>query len=225
MYVGLPLTYTLGEFMQVISVISSKGGVGKTTTAALLGSVWAAQNRSVALIDLDPQGSLSTWRKLAANETQSFYVPIFGLNTPETLRADLSRLKADLMVLDTPPGEGKMISAAMSVADLVVIPTSLSEADLERAIVTTEACRRRAVESVVLITMAASDDADAVETRRLLDDADAVPLDNTIRQLVAIRRSFGHAPRREAIAEYEPVAGELIELLDALNTPHREVLA
>ncbi|MCM2494734.1 cellulose synthase operon protein YhjQ [Burkholderia glumae] len=44
--------------MKVVSVVSAKGGVGKTTIAANLASVLAAQGRHVVAIDLDPQNSL-----------------------------------------------------------------------------------------------------------------------------------------------------------------------
>lgn len=45
--------------MTVISVISLKGGEGKTTTAIALGSIFAKQGNKTLLIDLDPQQSLS----------------------------------------------------------------------------------------------------------------------------------------------------------------------
>ncbi|PVX61134.1 cellulose biosynthesis protein BcsQ [Paraburkholderia unamae] len=44
--------------MRVVSVVSAKGGVGKTTVAANLAAVLAAQGRRVAAVDLDPQNSL-----------------------------------------------------------------------------------------------------------------------------------------------------------------------
>lgn len=44
--------------MKVVSVVSAKGGVGKTTLAANLASVLAAEGRHVVVIDLDPQNSL-----------------------------------------------------------------------------------------------------------------------------------------------------------------------
>ncbi|WP_322004249.1 cellulose biosynthesis protein BcsQ [Paraburkholderia tropica] len=44
--------------MKVVSVVSAKGGVGKTTVAANLASVLAAQGRHVVAVDLDPQNSL-----------------------------------------------------------------------------------------------------------------------------------------------------------------------
>jgi cellulose synthase operon protein YhjQ len=44
--------------MKVVSVVSAKGGVGKTTLAANLSSVLAAGGRRVVAVDLDPQNSL-----------------------------------------------------------------------------------------------------------------------------------------------------------------------
>lgn len=44
--------------MKVVSVVSAKGGVGKTTLAANLASVLAAAGRRVVAVDLDPQNSL-----------------------------------------------------------------------------------------------------------------------------------------------------------------------
>ena len=47
--------------MKVLSIVSQKGGTGKTTLATHL-SVEAERNgRTTALIDLDPQASAAKW--------------------------------------------------------------------------------------------------------------------------------------------------------------------
>ncbi|ABI58412.1 ParA family protein [Nitrosomonas eutropha] len=51
--------------MQVVSIISTKGGVGKTTTAANLGGLLADVGLRVLLLDFDIQPTLSSYYELA----------------------------------------------------------------------------------------------------------------------------------------------------------------
>lgn len=42
-------------------MVNQKGGTAKTTTAVSLAAAWAEMGRRVTLIDLDPQGSATSW--------------------------------------------------------------------------------------------------------------------------------------------------------------------
>lgn len=54
--------------MRVIAITNQKGGVGKTTTTFNLGAALSAAGHRVLLVDLDPQGSLTTSAGLEPEE-------------------------------------------------------------------------------------------------------------------------------------------------------------
>jgi len=54
--------------MRVIAVINQKGGVAKTTTTANLGHALARSGERVTLLDLDPQGHLSTYLGITSRQ-------------------------------------------------------------------------------------------------------------------------------------------------------------
>lgn len=59
--------------MQVVSIISTKGGVGKTTTAANLGGIAADAGLRVLLLDLDVQPTLSSYFALESRASGGIY--------------------------------------------------------------------------------------------------------------------------------------------------------
>src|SRR3546814_16556735 len=57
----------------VVSIVSTKGGVGKTTTAANLGGLAADAGLRVLLLDLDVQPTLSSYYELAHRAPGGIY--------------------------------------------------------------------------------------------------------------------------------------------------------
>jgi len=88
--------------MRRIAIVNQKGGVGKTTTVANLGAALARAGRRVAVVDLDPQGNLSTHLdvEVAEGESSSYGVLCEGTAFAEALRPtateNLFVLPADL---------------------------------------------------------------------------------------------------------------------------------
>lgn len=127
--------------MKVIAFASQKGGSGKTTLAGHVAvQAELAGDGPVALIDTDPQGSLSDWWNERAAET-----PVFAKTTPERLRDDINSMRAmgvQLVVIDTPPAITQTIENVIIEADIVVIPTRPSPHDLRAAGATVEICER-----------------------------------------------------------------------------------
>ncbi|MBT4890455.1 MAG: ParA family protein [Rhodospirillales bacterium] len=108
---------------------SQKGGSGKTTLCGQL-AVQAELSGlgPVALIDTDPQGSLSDWWNSRGAQS-----PMFVQTTVERLYETLEELRQigiKLIFIDTQPTVTDTIREIIRYADMVVIPTRPSPHDL-----------------------------------------------------------------------------------------------
>lgn len=115
--------------MRTLVIASQKGGVGKTTIAGHLGVMAEMKGAGpVALIDTDPQGSLSNWWNERQAETPAF-ASVSIANLAEHLKL-LAKAGIQLAIIDTPPAVTETIRRVLAVADLVLIPTRPSPHDL-----------------------------------------------------------------------------------------------
>jgi chromosome partitioning protein len=119
--------------MKVWSIISQKGGSGKTTLALQL-AIAAARTRKVLVIDLDPQQSAERWHAIRQRATGSKDDPSIAAGPyqklPDMLRT-ARRLGADLVLADTPPKLDKAIVPALKSASLVLVPLKSGVLDLQ----------------------------------------------------------------------------------------------
>jgi chromosome partitioning protein len=114
--------------MQTIAFVTRKGGAGKSTLASSLAVAAQEMRETVAVVDMDPQGSLTKWARMRGSSDIEV-VASGAARLPETL----DRLEAagrTLVIVDTPGAEGPASSAAMTAADLSIIPSRPSLFDL-----------------------------------------------------------------------------------------------
>lgn len=115
--------------MHTVVLASQKGGSGKTTLSGHLAvEAERAGGGPVALIDTDPQGSLSEWWNSRESKTPVF-VKTASLELDDAL-AELRSAGIKLAIVDTPPAITGAISKVVSCADLVVVPTRPGPHDL-----------------------------------------------------------------------------------------------
>ena len=103
------------SFPAVIVVVAAlKGGVGKTTTSVYLAALAAASRRPTTLVDADPQASAADW--IENSEDESFErVDLIEAPTDRMLAKALDRIgKEDVAVVDTPPGNERLLAKAIS---------------------------------------------------------------------------------------------------------------
>jgi chromosome partitioning protein len=118
---------------KIITVAQQKGGSGKTTVAAHLAVAFARLGQSVALLDVDPQGSLGQWyeareRRVGENQTGISFRTASGWGARR--EAGWLARDHDMVVVDTPPKSDLEARPAIEAADLVVVPIQPTPVDL-----------------------------------------------------------------------------------------------
>lgn len=139
-----------------IGIINQKGGVGKTTIAFHLSYLFSRIGKKVLLVDIDPQGNLTSCFKkqlLKENHIKLIYegqIPtplevepnIFLIGADITLskyEADaklanffklqnlLDNLNQDIAIMDGPPSLGLFTSNVLLASEYIIIPIDMSK--------------------------------------------------------------------------------------------------
>jgi chromosome partitioning protein len=118
--------------MPTIAFVSTKGGVGKTTSALLLALGLAERGLTVSMVDSDPNLPLKAWSELPGkpDAIRLFHAPSFQ-DLPGELRT--AKLASDWVVVDTEGGAPRMGGMAIANADLVITPLAASQLDAREA--------------------------------------------------------------------------------------------
>jgi chromosome partitioning protein len=117
---------------KIIAVGNLKGGTGKSTIAVNLACRLAEQEHSVALIDADPQGTAAAWLR-AGPPPGLGLVPLPLAPAEADAWADeisARRQRHERTVIDLPPQPAACFETALGLADLLVVPLTMSEVDL-----------------------------------------------------------------------------------------------
>ena len=121
--------------MPVITIASTKGGVGKSTLAVNLSAQFAVQGHDVALLDADPQGSAFKWNTVrqAVIDEGAKLSPIFVASVQGQTLLDLSKEKADqgyYVFIDSAGVDNQSTRSALVRSDYVLMVAAPSTLDL-----------------------------------------------------------------------------------------------
>jgi len=136
---------------KIITVAQQKGGAGKTTLAAHLALAWAKAGRRVAVIDIDPQASLSTWFKQrnGSGATPLEVIAITGWRVAAEVDRQVQR--HDLVIVDSPPHAETEARIAVRSARLVVVPVQPSPMDIWATRPTLDLARQERVAALIVL--------------------------------------------------------------------------
>ncbi|MEJ1995037.1 MAG: ParA family partition ATPase [Limibacillus sp.] len=118
---------------KVITVAQQKGGAGKTTIAAHLAIALTAAKKKVAVVDIDPQQSLTMWYRMREERFGDAGAGVL-VNQVKGWRTknEVEKLARDhdIVLIDSPPHMETEARVAVRAADLVVVPVQPSPMDV-----------------------------------------------------------------------------------------------
>lgn len=238
--------------MKTVMVASTKGGTAKTTSVIALSATWATEHdRRIAMWDGDPQGTLTRQMRHAVirdpwladpapvgiprmEETAMIFRGGRSLGLTAVPQIKLffqrpdwdDRLRADIAIIDTPPGGLQHILAAADVADLLLVPVDTTPLGLEGLIETMDLLRviDPPLPTRVLLTRTVGRRNITEHIVRFLDERHpgmrlpvGIPEDARVPESHRDRRPVTLGPRGRAADSYREVARQLLDVLAGLR--------
>jgi chromosome partitioning protein len=118
--------------VQVLVFASSKGGVGKTTSALTLGCVLTHHGAPTTLIDADPNAPIALWSKRFPDNVPQ------RLTIKTAFRTDVAEVidsaQDPFVIVDLEGSRNEEVSVAIGRADLVLIPMKGNQLDADEAV-------------------------------------------------------------------------------------------
>src|SRR5262245_7136925 len=115
--------------MAVVAFLGARAGVGKTTAALAVASVWQSQGRRVFVVDCDPNGAARGLanRAIAGGRLVPNVSSAWFENEDKALAA---ARQCDVMIVDCPTNDRQIAGVVLGVANLAVIPCGPRTADV-----------------------------------------------------------------------------------------------
>jgi chromosome partitioning protein len=209
---------------KIVTIAQQKGGSGKTTVAAHLAVAWARRRgKTVAILDVDPQGSLGEWleareRRLGEDATGLGFRTASGWGS----RREASALARDYdyVLIDTPPKAEQDARVAMDVCDLIVVPVQPTPVDLWATRATLKVAAGEDTPAILVVNRMPSRARLTGEMIEALGEfgpaTAAARLGNRVSYAASIGRGstvIEDAPRSRAAEEIDALAEELLACL------------
>ena len=206
-YINNFIIYEQEEHEMIITIANIKGGVGKSTTClGLASSISFEEKQNVTVFDADPQGTVTEWFYTAADLDEPFNFSIMSANVATLMRIED---KADCVFLIDCPPSGKVMDVAVDVADLVIVPTSSSPADLAKMWETVSTLKSNGKEYSILLTKVESNTLSYKSAISEFEENKVQYFKNVIPKREAISTMFGHSFDTSNLFGYQEVWNEI----------------
>ena len=182
----------------IISLISQKGGVGKSAVARLLGVEFSKAGWSVKIADLDSaQGTSTRWKGRRDRAGIQPEIPVEKFRTVERALKEAERF--DLVILDGPAHAEQGGRTMARASDLVLMPTCYGLDDMEAQVEAAYELEQSGVDTTkiwFIFCRAKGSDAEGRAAREYLRKARINVFEPVFQELPSIRQ--GHNEGRAA---------------------------
>lgn len=170
--------------MKIITVAHQKGGVGKTTLSLNLAYCFS-QGAKVAVIDIDPQGSISGLKDILAKQ---------GIDLIQPKEMEQAKSKYDIAIIDTPPYLTTALPEFFGYSDFVLVPTKASILDIMAISATIELLKkaqnqRPKLKSGIVVNMVKSRTSITEDMKEVLQQYEFPMLEAMVSDRVSYTRS------------------------------------
>jgi chromosome partitioning protein len=204
---GIVAHHVVGVVMPVVVFANPKGGSSKSTSALILGQTLAAAGASVTIIDADPNRPIVDWRSGGSRSSLRVVGDATEANIVRVITDE--RARQQFVFVDLEGTASRMVSRAISRADLVIIPLQASAVDARQAsravslVQEEEETLQRTIQFRVLLTRTSPLIATKIEREivSVLRAADLPMFGNHLNERQAYKAMFA---RRLSLAELNP---------------------
>ncbi|MFN3613279.1 MAG: division plane positioning ATPase MipZ [Rubrimonas sp.] len=169
-----------------------KGGAGKTTLLTQTAVAFRRRGRSVALIDLDPQRSLSGWIDARARARDGAEDLVLHESSAWRAGGDSSRAAAgaEIVMVDCPGNADVLLRSAMREADLVIAPAQPSAPDAWATRATLRMAAREGARAVVALNRVPARGGPGHAVEAMLREDGAEILEARVGDRIAFAKAF-----------------------------------
>ncbi len=208
---------------KVITIAQQKGGAGKTTLAIHLAIAWSQRGKRVAIVDIDPQGSLTQWHKIREKRFGEGYTGVtFSALSGWRVATEVSRLRRnhDIIIIDSPPHTETEARTAIRSADFLIVPVQPSPTDLWATKATLDLAKNEKVPVRIVLNRIASNSKLGQTIAKDLPDLAQTTIGNRVLFASSImegRSATEVSPTSPAALEIKALAEEIGHILKITN--------
>ncbi|MDM1399007.1 ParA family protein [Myroides odoratimimus] len=187
-----------------ILVTHQKGGVGKSTIAVALANYFLSEGIIPALVDMDAQGSISSFRKIYENN---------GIDVHSNLSLEqINALPNEVIIIDTPPYLYDGVDNFKDSVNFVVVPLKPNLYDVGAVGGTIQLLRDNNLihKSFVLLNQVRNGEAIEIENQEAIKELEKFNVN-----LLESRFNYSVQLKRISEGQYEPKARQQVEAVIA----------